>query len=303
MIYRENERFYVTKSPLFAELKKKFPEIEKGEPVYMEVLRKDSREVETDKGTREIVWPERYTNLTFSTIEDGEKTIYRYQETIPTKDSFGQMKFKKEMAFLTTRTNPSKVFITDLNSPNCNIELLYLLYFFSPLVQGGKMCTMPDKAVWRFVNKEADAQSIVERETRVAQAISSISASDIDRLASLFEFTNGERLTSAQMNLTALKGQYISLVKGDEGMLNKVLDFFNGAKPTSDVEEIVDQAIEAGVLFQSEDGNDVVLKLKKGDKVLLEGVSIEDKATIALFLAKNGSAKGSVKQQLNSVTV
>jgi hypothetical protein len=127
-----------------------------------------------------------------------------------------------------------------------------------------------------------------------------ISGADIDKLAAMYEFVEGGCLTPAQMNISALKPQFISQVKSSDAKLYKVLEFIDGQVKGDSLVSVVQEAIERGILIPSADGNDVVIKTKKEEKVFLEGVSIEDTDAIAAFLSKNGSKKGTIMQQLKA---
>lgn len=302
MIYKNDERFYLTKSPLFDELKKAFPEIERKETVYIEMLPSMRNIVETDKGRKETLWPEKISLLRFASMESGEKQEYCIQRTTPTKRPDGTLKFNKsEMTrIFTSSTNPIHGFSTDSDSVYNELEELFLMYFFSPELEGGKNCKDSSKARWRIKNEARDAEKAMNKDIDTARAVMAISGADIDKLAAMYEFVEGGRLTPAQMNISALKPQFISQVKSSDVKLYKVLEFIDGQVKGDSLVSVVQEAIERGILIPSADGNDVVIKTKKEEKVFLEGVSIEDTDAIATFLSKNGSKKGTIMQQLKA---
>lgn len=300
MIYRNKEQVAVTKHPRFAELKKQFPEIEKGERVYMEVLSSNAQKVETDKGYIERVWPSRAIQLEFKTMEDGEPVVYRWQDKVVDIDDVGRTKFTKQAWMPTKPQTPMFGFNTDLTDPKNDVEKLFLMYFFCPSVENGAACKDKSKAFWRFKNEERDMQAALDNEIRQANLVTFISSSDIDRLSAMYEACYGQPLTAAQMNASALKAQFITQVKTNMGIADKVFEFMNGTSKVAvnDASDIVSDAIAKGVLFQG--GDDVIVSTKKGEVTFLEGVSIDDVQTISDYVSKNANKKTQLKAAISN---
>lgn len=300
MIFKNNEKFSLVQSKYFTELKKAFPEIEEKKNVIMEVLPNLRDSVPTDRGTTEYFWPEKMSLMKFAAMENGEPVTFLYQQTEPAKKDNGVVVFKKtEMSVMhTTRVRNMRIFNTDIDDVRNDLEHLFMLYFFCPEVLNGKACKDTSKARWRFKNEEKEALEIITRESNLAKVKMAITSADVNQLSALYTHMEGAELTRAQMNVNALKVQFIQQVSTKEEKLNKALEFFEGVKKGAVDTGLIEQAIELGVLVSSADGNDVVLKTTKDEKVFIEGVSISDVEAIATFVAKNGSKKGTLNQQI-----
>lgn len=296
MIYKDNERIKITGSPMYKELCAAFPEIEKKQPITLELIESAKTKVETSDGQPIKVWPERIVRMQFEDIEGADKVIYRLQNGVPKKNkTTGDYDYNPVSMSVTTSNNPTKVFVTDPDRANCNLEELFLFWNFYPQIINGKRSNL--NGLYRFVNAEKDAQTALNAELLYANTVVALNNADLNTLVSLFENIYETQAPSGVVKST-LVSQFSNRVKTDKALLKRVSEFFAGVTGgvNQDVVDLVKAAIEKGVLVTGEDGSGVWLQTaNKKDEILAEKTT-EDVDAIAEFVSKNNSLKGTLKR-------
>lgn len=296
MIYKDGEKVKITGTAMYKELCEAFPEIEKKMPIVLELLESQKRSVETSDGQSIQVWPERVVTYQFEAMEGADKVVWRLQRSVPTKNKVtNEYDFKKVAASLTTSNNPTKVFITDPDSRNNNLDELFLLWHFYPQITNGKVGNPSGK--YRFVNKEKDEQDALTAELLYSQTVVNLNTADMNTLVSLYEKIY-ETSCPSGVTKNSVAAQFINRIKADKRLLAKVADFFNGSstKSIEGVVELVNAAISAGVLVTGEDGEGVWFVNGRGKEEIIAGKTTEDVDVIAEYVSKNNSLKASLKK-------
>lgn len=296
MIYKDNERVKITGTDMYKELCAAFPEIEKKQPVTLELIESLKTSVETSDGQPIKVWPERVVTYQFDAMEGADKVVWRLQEKAPEKNKVtGDYSFAKFSRALTTTNNPTKVFVTDPSGRN-NLEELFLLWHFYPQIINGKAGNGV-KGAYRFVNAEKDAQEVLTQELMYANTIVALNAADINVLVSLFETIYETQAPSGVVKNT-LVSQFSNRIKSDKALLKRVSDFFAGVTGgvSQDVVNLVKAAIDKGVLVTGEDGSGVFLQTANKREEVIAEKTTDDVEAIAEFVSKNNSLKGTLKR-------
>ena len=281
---------------MYKELCAAFPEIEQKKRVTLEMLQKYRLSVETDKNDLTHIWPERMIAMQYTITDGADKTTWRLTDSIPDKDAQGNYRFNKKLVGLTTANSNVKTFVTDPYNPNNDLELLFMLYHFCPSIENSKVGNK-QKALWRFVNKEKDAELLYEAERAVTLAKAKVYEADLNVLISLYEAIYNKQAPDG-ITRSSLSNQFTVQIAKDNSLAAKVNSFFAGLKGgvSQDVIDLVKLAVEKGVLVTGADGSGVFLKTTNKTDEILADKTTEDVEIIAEFVSKNNSLKGNLRK-------
>jgi hypothetical protein len=305
MIFRNNEVVKVSEHPLYAEMLKAFPEIQKGQPVYMQVLERKKMSVTGQtEGEGEQTFRLHGTKGTLLTFEEispeGDRVIWRYQDSFPKKDNYGNYEFRKVIRNYCTQNSDTYIFNTDPSSPENKVEELFLIWAFSTEVENGRQEKVSyNTAFYRFSDFARDSVKEIDIENKRAEVILRINKSNINELSSLFQKLYGKDLGSA-VNILDVKKQFISKVKQDEGVMSScyaILFDESGDDYEVDpqVRELCQKAIDNGFIIQGLDGTSVVLKTAQIEETLYSG-DAKNVEELCKFVSSDSRTRNTLKR-------